>query len=797
MQALQLEREQWAQSQAQLLASAREKRAVQTGHQSRTAYGMKLFRETSTQLATELNDRLARWTRNPASSTLHGQALPLLARIGDPRRLTVVALPVVLDRITEPTSWESLAERVGRAIEREVVAVELRAVVGDAWFQEFRRRYRLLQRGGGKALRRLADKHGLATVRWTAGERFQAGALVVDCVVAATGLLEVERRGKDTLIRPSLRAKQLIMHCGPRAVPPSYSPMLCPPQQWEDLHGGGMLLEEEALIRPPKYARLMPGGGGLAHLEGLDLPQVLAGANALQAVRLRVDPTMAEVQADTFHGNNRRVWEVTIEPVVLPPRPATGGEEVMKVWRRQFAMAKEREALAQGARVRIPQQIAAAMELRGQTLWQACYLDYRGRAYTRNRLVSHQGPDHQKALLEFAQGEVCGESEARWLLVAAANHHWGGRVTWRERLQRGLELREKMRALAEDPIGRTELWCNAKEPWQFLQVALAWAAWEKDPSEPCRCPIRFDQTTSGPGILAALLRDRSLALACNMTGSEPSDLYGVVLAQVQRELQLLAFQADHQWQRDAAAYLAPLVGREQMKTATMAAPYGASLQGLRQELAEWLFQLGAGRRDIRGEVMDPAGMLSSLIYRRAKAATQTAMQFRSWFNKFTATVLAGGRPVQWSSPTGLLVSCGVRSSRGDRVHTAISGSFRVVTAYEPDPDAEVSARDTRKGLTANLIHSFDAALASRMASRCGEAGAPLLANHDCFATLPTRAEWLHRELLAENRRLYREDWLVRVVAEIAERGQVPVPKKLPVVGTLDPEEIGTNPYLYG
>ena len=53
---------------------------------------------------------------------------------------------------------------------------------------------------------------------------------------------------------------------------------------------------------------------------------------------------------------------------------------------------------------------------------------------------------------------------------------------------------------------------------------------------------------------------------------------------------------------------------------------------------------------------------------------------------------------------------------------------------------ELSARKTNQGIVANAIHSFDAAFCQIVVARMGMKDAPVLTNHDCFATTPsTRA----------------------------------------------------------
>lgn len=796
LQLLQQQREDRAIDRAQWRRAAEARKAVEKGWQSRTRYGRQLFQQAAAYCAAAIDRRLSWYLLVPSRAGYHAAALPVLVKLFDPKRITAICLPVLIDRITEPISWEDMAAKLGRALEVEIALRAMRKQIGPSWVDELLRSDRSRLLGMDK---RLLQRFGAAGYCWTRAEQFEVGALVLDCVAEKSQLLKISvRPDGQKMLAPTSLALEIIARCPPSELNPSYPPMVCPPRRWTGLVAGGLMETDEELIRPSRTARGLPYRTAMGHLWGIDLSLVYQGVNALQAVTLRVDPDMARTQWETWQaGMKRGLWAAGPAPAAFPTKPRGATEEVVKEWKIQYRRCLEVERKEKGRRLRISQALTAAVEVAGRPIWQAQFLDHRGRCYARNKLCTHQGPDNEKALLEFANGEPIKEADARWMLIAAANHHGCGRVTWAERIDYGSSLREDMRAIAAAPIDNAGLWRDAADPWQFLQVALAWSAWEIDRSAPVYCPIRMDQTTSGPGILAVLLRDQRLATLCNMAGTEPADLYLVVLDRVRREVERLAFQGDQHQQRHAAT-LAPLVGRAQMKTAVMSAPYGASLLGLQRNLMEWLIQeQGRGRQEFRERVMAPARFLAPIIYNEAKAVMGPSMELRLWLNQLGTTVLKTGKPVQWTTPAGLLVSCGERARKWRSIKTEIHGKWFVASLAEVDPKAPLSANETRRALVANVIHSLDGALVTRIAAKAGAAGVPLLANHDCFATLPSRAGWLHQQLRAETRAIYQEDQLGRIVTEIAARAQVPVPPGLPVVGDLDPATIGINSYLYG
>ena len=57
--------------------------------------------------------------------------------------------------------------------------------------------------------------------------------------------------------------------------------------------------------------------------------------------------------------------------------------------------------------------------------------------------------------------------------------------------------------MAQHPLDRIDLWKEADDPWQFMQMAMAINDWLMNPGKKMHVPVRFDQTCSGMGIIAA------------------------------------------------------------------------------------------------------------------------------------------------------------------------------------------------------------------------------------------------------------------------------------------------------
>ena len=97
---------------------------------------------------------------------------------------------------------------------------------------------------------------------------------------------------------------------------------------------------------------------------------------------------------------------------------------------------------------------------------------------------------------------------------------------------------------------------------------------------------------------------------------------------------------------------------------------------------------------------------------------------------------------------------------------------------------------------ANTITSFDAAMCLQVVSTCSVQNVQILTNHDCFATIPTDAEYLHKLLLKQLGTTFKQKWLKKIRSEIiANTGieNIDGPPRERTFCCLNP---GENPYAY-
>ena len=171
--------------------------------------------------------------------------------------------------------------------------------------------------------------------------------------------------------------------------------------------------------------------------------------------------------------------------------------------------------------------------------WKA---DYRGRIYAETPWFTPQGGDLQRAMLEFAEGDVLSDAGLR-----ALRRHGGNLVdkkalladlgsvassvpTLFEREQWVTTHHEQILASASDPLGNPFWREHSSKPWQFLAFCFAYV--DATQGHRCHLPVQIDGTCNGLQHIAALTGNSKLAKEVNVFANtdangevEPADIY--------------------------------------------------------------------------------------------------------------------------------------------------------------------------------------------------------------------------------------------------------------------------------
>jgi len=758
------------------------------GQESRLAHGRALLNAAARPLVEAMKVEIGQQIAKPTAGQYHAgfTLLPLFRR---PEHAALIALRVVVDHITGGDKFNAMAARLGLLLEQEVRAQQM-SRSRPTLFRHLKRRH---TKRAALVRKRVQKVVGGTTDPWTRGEQVQIGALMLVLIERHTSLIQIQQEtvgGKSVrMIRPTQEAMALVKACRPAQWSVPHGAMVCPPRPWLGLQGGGALAGDSRLVRGRSVAE---------QFAGADLTRTLQVVNTLQQQQLLIDRRQVELVRQAWEAGGLGLFKVSAEARAMPSKPEDDAPRpAWAQYNRETAAAHHDQRENAGRRLRVERGIQALEEIEGPC-WFAHDLDDRGRVYTTNRTGTHQGQDYEKGAIGFAAAQPLDVDGFEWLLRSAANH-WGEQGPWDQRLQWGRDNLELMREVAWSPLELAHLWAKARDPWQFLQAARAVDAWLEDPSQPIGCPVRFDQTTSGCGIIAALLRDARLGRECNLHGSTKHDLYRLVAERVEMALQRQLHTGERRDHELAQLWLAHGIDRKLLKGPVLALPYGGRLQGTidglakaREEKLGWV-ELWEYDRTIT----QPSIWLARIIHKVMAEELATPRAFCQWTQALGAAVIKRQQAIQWTSPMGFPLRQGKRTPVLRRLTTELFGVQKMtLTVDETPPDGELSLRQTNGALAANIIHSFDAAFCHAVVCTAGEHGQPLLTNHDCFATVPGLAGCLHSQLLDTMREMHKTPWLGQLVKETKARtgiARIPPP---PMVGTLSPALIGTNSFLF-
>ena len=771
---------------------SQQRRLREMGKESALDYGQKLFSITVDAVAQDLTDQFESFLMSPSTARRHAAALPFFDSFSGAHHIAAVALTAAIDQLSKRQRLPTFLQHLGLSIERETRLIKL----AKRSPMEFRKLIR-----SGMSRKEISSRDVVAALKcpsleWDDRTRLQVGAFLADSIFATellTTKLQRKANRQTRLVVPTAQAEEFIKNTKPRAYTAVHLAMLVPPVDWPGLYGGGMLNNELSLIKPPVQDAAEEGA--LDHFKAELIEKSIAAVNHLQSVRLRCNGSMVSTQRVTWEGGFDGLWPCSRNPPELPDRLEDDpSPEELKTRNKRAAAAHSDRERNRHRRVKIERSLQVSEECSDRVLYQAHYCDHRGRLYA-NGAVSTQGPQHEKASIDFAEALPVNDEAFEWLLKSAAGQ-WGlSRNTWKERLDWGRSHIDQMVRAAEDPLGRLELWRGAKDPWLFLQTCHGIR--EAQATGRSGCPVRLDQTCSGCGILAALTREERVGRLTNLYGSTPSDLYQLVAEAVTAELMKDLQCGDQRRQGLAQLWLKRGVDRGLCKGPILRSPYGGSYMSLCDGLVDDLEKfLGyVPLEEYLHRVSIPSKYLASIMWSEMKAVITPIMEVKAWLRKCCRAVMLRGKPLEWTTPSGWPMRVADREPKMTRIDTQLFGKRTQMNIADQPMDAPLCPKQANKGLAANTVHSLDAAFATTVIYKAQQQKIDLCAVHDCFACRPADAQRLHELLIWEFGQMYRKPILAEMRCEMEERTGISLPAP-PVYNTLDPMALGSNPYLF-
>jgi DNA-directed RNA polymerase, mitochondrial len=414
----------------------------------------------------------------------------------------------------------------------------------------------------------------------------------------------------------------------------------------------------------------------------------------------------------------------------------------------------------------------------GVHFWLLHYCDFRGRVYQAPHLNYVGRPDYIRALFRFAHGEPITKWGLAWLKRHVAKMYKGSRDTFQERYDWTEERLEQIRAVAAsivagDYMAEFEWIKHAHDPCQFVAACMELTK-ALDCDDPASfvttLPITFDATCSGSQHYSLLGRNENGFKLTNLLASDSDEvecLYMKVWQQIEEQIENAELTGEYSDEDIAAKWWLGRFDRKLFKRLVMISTYGAGKGQLRSDIYDELFERGyttqktkdkaalRGRIDERELISkDAVNYLVEAVQRMMQREEIGAPAIRLFLRRLVEVLGEQGRPLVAISPTGFPfvnlcqepVTTYVQTWLGNQVKRNV-----LATGY-----GKLLLEDALKAISPNFIHMMDASLMAMVANACKQAGFDIVAVHDNFGCLASRAEHLREILLDQIYRLYAE-----------------------------------------
>jgi len=701
------------------------------------------------------------------------QLLPYIFDL-DTESQAAITSKLTFDKIFSPRKENSkvvnVVQAIGSALEAES-QMRYYEVSAPGLFETLKANYWHQAKGTEykrKSMQTLMSKHEIEPWKpWVRIEKIKVGTWFLDCLLASSGWFErsviLHRNKKQQFLVPTekfQKNKEEIIRLAELFSPLAW-PMLIEPRDWSPVHEGGYYLND--LTRCHDMVRR----GVPLCVQG-EIPYQFL--NKIQKVKYQLNPFIVEIAKVL---EEREIEVGKFRPVINhpdPPQPPDmDNEESRRAWRKEKAIARNKNANEWRISCRTRMTMNCVREFEGKTYYVPWSFDYRGRAYPIPSFLTPQDTDFGKSLINFADKDSITEDGVKWLAFQVATTYGLDKATLTERLEwvNRPENIQLITRVATNPIDNIGDWENADEPWQFAasceeyySVVLA------KTRTTTGLPVATDATCSGLQILAGLARDKSTASLVNVVPSEkPQDAYQVI-ADTSR--------------KDIPERLRPYWDRKKTKRCVMTIPYNAKPFSNRQYIRDAF-------DDIDVEVdKDELTQIVQAVRDAMESVVPGPMKVMRWIEQeVSKAIKRGSQELIWVTPSGFRVTQRLMKMHHKIVELKLLGRCRVKVL---DGEKGVDLRHHKNATAPNLIHSLDASLLHLSATKFD---APISLIHDsvlCRATdmshLSTLVRDTYMHLFAEHDFL--KDFAQAIGAE----------SEPPIIGDLEPETVIESTYFF-
>ena len=758
---------------------ARWRAAVSTQNETDTTVGRTLLRCASLPLVRELELWMARAASGPGR---RHSALDVFRVVDDPKLLGIIILREVINGVTRERNQTSMALAIGTAIETEGRLAQAKrtypSLISALESNQFSNR--------GEARRQTWLLEGLQQIKGDVAprlpreSRLRAGVVALELVEKSTGLVHcyTTRQGKKQL-RMVAATEELVdwlddAHQGAEFLNPMYPLLTHPPLPWTEPNLGGYVQLPLSLVKK----------GRRELYEKHDLGRVYSALNAHQSTPFVVNEGVLEVM--------EYVWEKGLELGGLPspelePYPAKPSDidenpEARKSYSKEKNRVRSRNNVNKSKRLAVAQLLRIAKAHLNQPVWQPACLDFRGRMYTMPAGLHTQGSDKARALLKFANGLPIrtATEDATTTFLAYGATLYGMKGTDQEKAQWVQLHKDELVHMAINPVDNL-MWCEAKNPWQFLAWALEVDQFWHNPKDfRSHLPVAIDASSSGCQIWALLLRDEQTARATNVyPNEEPADLYAAVADRVLEGWRESDYSLARAWTQSG------LVTRALTKPAVMIIPFSGTRQGIATALHEKLQSL-KGTWQFANE-WKACFYLAEAIREATLDLIPAVIRGMQWAKEVSDICVRHGVAFEWVTPTGFPVVNDYRKPKFKKVRATLGNEYTTNLVQESSPS--LSQRRCSQTIMANITHSLDAAIACETINSASAEIPDLSVIFDQFGAHAINVDRLRNALLDTVAKMFggAEDYLTQVrnhlLTLLPEDAELPEP---PLVGDFNP-----------
>ena len=429
--------------------------------------------------------------------------------------------------------------------------------------------------------------------------------------------------------------------------------------------------------------------------------------------------------------------------------------------------------------------LSAALLLRNNIFYHPIFIDWRGRLYTSNSLLSFQSNQFTRSLISFSNGQKLNDLGVKALKIYIANCYgldkksYNFRLNWIEdNLNRILDIDNNM-------------WLEAKEQTLFLASALELKGYYDNPETfISTLPIYLDATCNGLQHLASMTNDFNLAKFVNILESsrneEPQDLYSSMIRNIQDKLDNIIISDSSYSNLDQLN-----LTREFIKRGIMTIPYGVTIRGIKDQLISDFFTKSNDKikytvtgtsqtinkvsalyklnnkkhlknqdnydnfRLSGSEIMKLAKIIHSTLYDTYPSLTLLVQYLKSMNSLLMKLNLNIG--IFWKTPSGLILEQKYMEMKSDTITVSILGKRKSFNLSKSTN--KISLKRQNSAIVPNLIHSLDAANISLLIKSllAEDKKMNLVSIHDCFASDANNIDLLHFNIRAAFLRIYQNN----------------------------------------